>query len=78
MEKGEAVCDLDSTKGANQVFLPVSGKIIEINEELNDKPQLINESPLEKGWIAKIEVTGNVDGLMNDNEYKEFLKTCEH
>ncbi|HPT83087.1 MAG TPA: glycine cleavage system protein GcvH [Limnochordia bacterium] len=76
VEEGEGFCVLESVKAVSDVYAPVSGKVVAVNTELEDSPELINESPLEKGWIAEIEVEGEpqVGDLMNEQEYTEYLK----
>lgn len=59
--------------------MPCSGTVSAVNEELSDKASLINESPLEKGWIAKITVEKNdYSDLMDEAAYKTYLKDCHH
>jgi glycine cleavage system H protein len=63
-------------KAVSDVYAPVSGKIVAVNEALDDSPELVNESPLEQGWIAEIEIDGpaQTGDLMNEQEYAEYLK----
>ncbi|PVD21272.1 hypothetical protein C0Q70_19443 [Pomacea canaliculata] len=72
----EAGC-LESVKAASDVYSPVAGKIVEVNEKLVTTPNLVNSSPLEDGWIFKLEVASrsDVEGLMNETAYKKFLET---
>ena len=56
-EKGAEVCVIESAKAAADFVLPISGEIIEINEILADRPELINSSPFENGWILKVKIT---------------------
>ncbi|XP_025116296.1 glycine cleavage system H protein, mitochondrial-like [Pomacea canaliculata] len=72
----EAGC-LESVKAASDVYSPVAGKIVEVNEKLAATPNLLNSSPLEDGWIFKLEVASrsDVEGLMNETAYKKFLET---
>lgn len=76
VEEGEGFAALESVKAVSDVYAPVSGEIIAVNEELEDSPELVNESPLDKGWIVEIEVDGEAQlgDLMNEEEYKAFLK----
>ncbi|NLM40970.1 MAG: glycine cleavage system protein GcvH [Firmicutes bacterium] len=76
VEEGEGFCALESVKAVSDVYAPVSGKVVAVNEELEDSPELINESPLDKGWIVEIEVEGTpqVGDLMSEQEYAEYLK----
>lgn len=74
-EDEDAIASVESVKAASEVYTPLTGKIVEINEELEDEPSLINESPYD-AWIAKIELTDEdqLDALMNEEEYEEFAK----
>ena len=53
---------------------PVCGKVVAVNEELADAPEKINEAP-DDAWIVEVEMTGREDGLMNAEQYAEFIKT---
>lgn len=76
VEEGEGIAALESVKAVSDVYSPVSGEIVAVNEELEDSPELVNESPLDKGWIFEIEVEGlaPTGDLMNQQEYEAFLK----
>ena len=74
--KGETIAFVDSIKASAEVYSPLTGKVIEINESLQDNPQLINKDPYGDGWIARIEVL-NLDEakeLMKPEEYVEYIK----
>jgi len=68
---GEEAAVLESTKAAADVYSPLSGKIIEVNESLSDASELVNQSPESKGWIFKIELSDPVelDKLMSAEDY---------
>lgn len=70
---GDVFSVIESVKAASDSYLPVSGKVLEVNEALEDSPQLINEDPYEN-WIVVVEMTdkSDLDNLMNEEEYKEF------
>lgn len=70
ISKGEAFSTIESVKAAEDIFMPVSGKVIEINEALSDNPVLINENPYAT-WMISIE-------LSNKNELKDLLKAKEY
>jgi glycine cleavage system H protein len=63
-------------KAASDIFAPISGKILEVNQKLDANPELINKSCYDKGWIAKIEVSDMAEktNLMNREEYEKFLE----
>ena len=68
---------IESVKAASDIFAPMSGKVIEINSALDSKPQMINKSCYEKGWIAKIELSDAEESsnLMTADEYRNFLES---
>lgn len=76
VEEGEGFAALESVKAVSDVYAPVSGEIVAVNEELEDSPELVNESPLDQGWIVEIEVDGafQLGDLMNKEEYEAFLR----
>lgn len=72
----QEVAVLESTKAAADIYSPISGVIVGVNEKLKEAPELINQSPEGDGWIYKIRLTdqGEVDHLMDKNAYDEMLK----
>ncbi len=76
VEEGEGFAVVESVKAVSDVYAPVGGTIVRINEELETSPELINESPYEQGWIAEIEMAEGtqLDDLMNAEEYNAFIK----
>tara|TARA_Y100000741_G_scaffold236970_1_gene181293 strand:+ start:412 stop:783 length:372 start_codon:yes stop_codon:yes gene_type:complete len=70
------VCVIESVKAASDIFSPVDGEIIEINESLIDNGALVNQDPENTGWIFKINPSdlSQLDNLMSLSEYKEFIK----
>ena len=76
--QGEALGAVESVKAVSDMYSPVSGKVVEVNESLLDSPEKINDDPYGEGWIAKI-MPSNLDEdlgkLMKASEYKEFLAT---
>lgn len=74
--KGEVFATIESVKAASEIYMPISGKIIEVNETVVDNPELLNESPFEKGWLVKIESgTAAVDSvdLLEYDDYREEI-----
>lgn len=74
LQQGDSFGVVESVKAASDVFIPVSGEVIEINEELADNPELINEDPFGKGWIVKIKPSdmSELDSLMNAQDYETY------
>jgi glycine cleavage system H protein len=73
------ITEIESTKANSAVIAPVSGTIIEINETLSDSPEIINEDPYGKGWIAVIEMDNpaEVEDLMDVEEYEAYIEEEE-
>lgn len=72
--KNEVFATIESVKAASEIYMPVGGKIIEVNENLINSPETINEDPYEKGWLVKIEsqtVQEDSVGLLEYEDYKE-------
>ena len=67
---------VESTKAASDIYAPVSGEIIEINRELEARPDLVNESAEDSGWFFRIRIDdeGELDELLDEDGYKEFLE----
>ena len=79
VEQFEHLASVESVKAASDIFSPISGKVIEVNNELESTPGLINKHCFEKGWIAKVEVSDleEKSNLMTAAEYRSFLKSLE-
>ena len=72
--KNEVFATIESVKAASEIYMPVGGKVIEVNEELINSPEIINEDQNEKGWLIKIEPGNLADdsvGLLEYEDYKE-------
>ncbi len=67
---------IESVKAVSDVFMPVSGVIVEVNEDLMDEPEKINEDPFGSGWLIKVEIKdkGELDELMDSTEYESFAE----
>ncbi len=70
---GDAMCEVESVKAVSEINAPVSGKIIEVNADLEDSPELVNEDAM-AAWICKIEITDVPADLMDEAEYEAFAK----
>ena len=75
--KGEVAGVVESVKAAADVYMPVSGEVVEVNEALRDDPSLANTAPLDAGWFFKVKLSNpaELDGLMDSTAYDELLKT---
>ena len=76
IDQGEEFGAVEAVKTTSDLFMPVSGEVLEFNEALEDNPELINEDPYGKGWIVKIKVTKTEElkELMDANAYQEEIK----
>ena len=73
--KADAVCgEVESTKSVSEIYSPLSGKIIAVNENLNSQPEIINSDPYRAGWICEIEVSdiSSIAGLLSAAQYAEI------
>ena len=75
VSKGDTIGTIEAVKTVSDMFAPVSGKVVEINPELNDTPEIVNSDPYGKGWFVKIEMsdTSELDALLDVNAYKELI-----
>lgn len=73
---GDQAAVVESVKAAAEVYAPISGEILEVNDALNQKPELVNEDATGDGWFFKIKVEdeSELDSLMDAKEYREFVK----
>lgn len=74
-EQGDESGVVESVKAASEIYAPVSGEVIEINEDLSGNPSLVNEDPQGDGWFYKIKIadTGELETLKTAQEYKEYV-----
>ena len=75
LKAGEIYGSVEAVKTVSDLYLPVSGKIIEFNQSLEDEPELINTEPYGKGWIIKLQIEEGADlsGLLTDKQYQEII-----
>lgn len=75
ISEGEPFGSVESVKTVSELYAPVSGKVVEVNEDLNDDPQFVNESPYEKAWMIVVELSdaSQVDKLMTAEQYEEMV-----
>ena len=74
-KQGQTMAILDSVKASSDIYAPISGEIAEVNEELIDKPEMINQSPYDLGWIAKIKPSSieEFESLMTKEKYDRYI-----
>ncbi|MDJ0270012.1 MAG: glycine cleavage system protein GcvH [Aigarchaeota archaeon] len=79
VKQKETLATVESVKATSDIYAPLSGRITEVNVKLVDTPELINDSPYEEGWIAKIEITdqSELDKLMDADEYRRYIEALE-
>lgn len=75
----EVIGSVESVKAVSEIFTPLSGEVVEVNEDLNDTPESVNEDPYGKAWLIKIKMSnaGETDAMLSSEEYEEFLSESE-
>jgi glycine cleavage system H protein len=76
VEANTEISEIESTKATSSVITPISGRVVEVNEELSESPEIINEDPYGKGWITVLEIenTSDVDDLMDASDYEKYVE----
>jgi len=71
---------VESVKAVSDIYSPVSGEVVAINEELNDVPEVLNEDPHGKGWIIRLKIKdeAELEKLMSLSEYEQYLEGLDH
>ena len=66
---------VEAVKAVSEIFAPVSGEVVKVNDALDDTPQLINQDPYEEGWLVKVRLSdpGELENLMNSDQYRELI-----
>lgn len=74
--KGEVFGTVEAVKTVSDLFMPVSGEVLEMNESLEDNPELVNKEPYGDGWMIKIKISdpSDMDGLLSAEAYKEMIE----
>tara|TARA_B100001250_G_scaffold332981_1_gene298548 strand:- start:10 stop:387 length:378 start_codon:yes stop_codon:yes gene_type:complete len=75
INKDESVGTIEAVKTVADLFSPLSGTVVDINDSLENEPNLLNDDPYDKGWIFKLKLSNKdeVDSLLNDNNYKNII-----
>ncbi|QTD39148.1 glycine cleavage system protein GcvH [Polaribacter batillariae] len=76
VEEGEVFGSVEAVKTVSDLFMPLSGEVIEFNEALEDAPELVNSDPYGKGWMIKIDISDSsqIDDLLDAEAYKNLIK----
>ena len=79
VKKGDPVAAIESVKAAADVYAPLSGEVVEVNERLLDEPELLNQDPYGEGWMFKIKIgdRGGLEGLLGPEQYAERIRREE-
>ena len=76
IEVNSEIGEIESTKATSSIISPLGGRVTEVNEELTESPEIINEDPYGRGWIAKLEIDdiSEMDDLMDASEYEKYVE----
>ncbi|MBM4135889.1 MAG: glycine cleavage system protein GcvH [Nitrospira sp.] len=76
IEANSEIGEIESTKATSSLISPLSGRVIEVNEDLSESPEIINDDPYGKGWIAILEIddVSELDDLMDVSEYEKYVE----
>ncbi len=71
--------EVESVKSVSDIFSPISGEVVEVNQEAMDSPEVVNEDPYEKGWLVRVNPArpAELDDLMSASDYESFLESLE-
>ncbi len=75
VEQGKTFGTIEAVKAVTDLFAPVSGEVVEVNEKLNDSPELVNQDPYGEGWMIKIKMSNpdEVNNLLSKEDYEALL-----
>ncbi|HDG7073039.1 TPA: glycine cleavage system protein GcvH, partial [Staphylococcus aureus] len=75
INEGDTFGSVESVKTVSELYAPISGKVVEVNEELEDSPEFVNESPYEKAWMVKVEISdeSQIEALLTAEKYSEMI-----
>lgn len=73
VDHGQIFGTVEAVKTVSDLYMPVSGKVLEVNPALDKNPEKVNEDPYGNGWMIKIEISGGTDGLLTADQYKELI-----
>lgn len=77
IEQNEEMGSIESVKAVSELFAPITGEVVEVNEKLRDNPELVNTDPYGDGWMLKVKLadSSELDALMGAEEYDEYVET---
>ena len=81
VEQFSKLGEIESVKAVSDIYSPVSGEVVEVNEEVAARPEVVNEDPFEKGWLLKLKVgslEGELENLLTADQYDAFLESEAH
>lgn len=75
INEGDTFGSVESVKTVSELYAPISGKVVEVNEELEDSPEFVNESPYEKAWVVKVEISdeSQIEALLTAEKYSKMI-----
>jgi len=79
VKQSDKLGEIESVKAVSDVYAPVSGEVVDVNEDVNDHPELVNESPYEKGWLVRLRLAApaELDALLTAGQYDQLLAEAE-
>ncbi|MEF2230495.1 MAG: glycine cleavage system protein GcvH [Pseudodesulfovibrio sp.] len=77
-EAGDEMGSVESVKAASEIYSPVSGEVIEVNEALADAPEKVNQAPYTDGWLVKFRISGTPEGLLDARDYAAVVASESH
>ena len=75
IKKGDELCVVESVKSVSEIYAPISGKIANVNKNLEDVPETVNESPYDEGWLVEMEIKdkSEIDKLLDASAYEKLI-----
>lgn len=77
-EAGDEMGSVESVKAASEIYAPVSGEIVAVNEALEDAPESVNQDPYGEGWMVRFKLSSEPEDLLSADEYEELAASQEH
>jgi len=77
LEKEEVFGTVEAVKTVSDIFMPISGEVLEVNSQLEDSPEIVNKDPYGEGWLIKVKLSNKseLDGLLDADKYKELIES---